>query len=149
VRRQTDLLARVRGLAADREDAIDAPTQPREQLEHGFRIQIVCVPAPRAPRDLPQRPASPARRSTRYQALPVRHRVDEDQRVVAVEQLVGEVHAADARVHHARASGSFERKSWLHHLDSERIVAEEQDCRPGHEHSSRSSLIGTTSSGKK
>ena len=53
-------------------------------------------------------------------------RVDQHQRVVPVEQVVREVHAADAVVDHADAVGDRSSGEPAGHLGPEAVVAEEQ-----------------------
>ena len=71
-----------------------------------------------------------------------RHGVDQHERVVAVEQLVGEVHAADAEVGHPHAVGQRPRRQAVGHLDAEAVVAEEDVADAGDEHGSSASPHG-------
>ena len=69
----------------------------------------------------------------RARAPAVGQRVDEHQRVAAVEQVVGQVHAADAVVDdpHSRVVGRAGHMA--HHLGAEAVVAEEDVADAGHQ----------------
>ena len=82
-------------LAADDEDAVDTSTEPGEHAEHDGGRHAVRLDRRRVRRQC--RPSGSSN-GTVPGASPMRHRVDEHERVVAVEQLVGEVHAADPEV---------------------------------------------------
>ena len=59
--------------------------------------------------------------------------VDEDQRVVAAHDLVGEVEAAGAEVHHAHAGGQLAPFEALDDLAAEAVVAQPGVADAGHE----------------
>ena len=61
------------------------------------------------------------------------HGVDEDQGVVAVEQLVGQVHPADAEVGDAHALGHLLGDQAAGHLRTEAVVGQEDVADPGHQ----------------
>ena len=63
----------------------------------------------------------------------VGQRVDEHQRVAPVEQVVGQVHAADAVVHHPHARACDVFGDMPHHLGSEAVVAEEDVADAGYQ----------------
>ncbi len=65
----------------------------------------------------------------RARRVPAGRRVDEHEHVVAVEQLVGEVHAADAVVGDLDAVGAGSAGQLPHDLDAEPVVAAGRCCR--------------------
>ena len=76
-------------------------------------------------------------------------RVDDDENLVAVEHLVGEVHAADADVDdvHRRRQRAGVGEQASRHLGAEAVVGEEDVADPGDQDPHRDpSLDGTASS---
>src|SRR5207248_2314279 len=59
--------------------------------------------------------------------------VDQDQRVIAAHDLVGEVQAAGAEVHHVHTRGKLACCQHLGHLAPEAVVAQPGVPDPGHE----------------
>ena len=83
-------------------------------------------------------------------APPRVHRVDDDDEVVRLEQLVGQVDAADAEVADLDARPATAAGQPLHDLDAEAVVAFEDVAEPGHQDAHHASTrIGSTSSGAK
>jgi hypothetical protein len=70
------------------------------------------------------------------------HGVDEHEHVVAVEELVGQVHAADAGVDELDVRGQLPLAQRGDHRDAEAVVGEERVADPGHE----DLHVGTSSS---
>ena len=83
--------------------------------------------------------------------LAARRGVDQDQRVVPLQQLVREVDAADAEVRHLDAGRKRLVRQAVRHLDTEAVVAEEDIADAGHQHAAAHGCdsIGSTSSGAK
>ncbi|GAA2561161.1 hypothetical protein GCM10010409_41290 [Mycolicibacterium diernhoferi] len=66
---------------------------------------------------------------------PVGQRIDEHQRIPAVEQVVGQVHAPDAVVDRAHLRSV--RVDMAHHLGAEAVVSEEYVADPGNQYPGR------------
>ncbi len=78
--------------------------------------------------------------------------IDEDEDVVAVEELIGEMDAADAELPHLHTLGHGQARQTACHLHSETVVAEEDVPDAGHEHPRRhgaSPPASSISSGRK
>ena len=73
--------------------------------------------------------------------VPLADRVDEDERAVAVEQPVGQMHAADADVGDLDAGRQVPPGQPARHLDPEPVVGEEDVADTGDEYA----VHGTTS----
>ncbi len=65
--------------------------------------------------------------------------VDEHQRVASVEQVVGQVHAADSVVHHPHSRTRDVFGHMAHHLGAEAVVAEEDVADTGYQNLGRDS----------
>src|ERR1700677_2380091 len=78
--------------------------------------------------------------------VPPRRGVDQDEQVAAIEQVIDQVHAADAEVAdlHTGRIRAFTKQ--LDHLDPEGVIAQEHVAHAGHQGASRH---GSTSSGAK
>ncbi len=63
--------------------------------------------------------------------------VDEHQRVAAVEQVVGQVHASDSVIHHSDSQARDMFGYVPHHLGSESVVAEEDVADTGYQNLGR------------
>src|ERR1700712_1637027 len=105
--REPDPLVDRRGLAAHDEDPLDGPRDAdalRELVEH--RQDGAGVHAVRVERAVVRGPVQVVfEQVERAGRVTVPYRVDEDERAVAVEQPVGEVHATDADVRDLPAGG--------------------------------------------
>ena len=82
------------------------------------------------------------------------HGVDEDERLVPVEELVGQVDATDAEVGHPHALRKCAIREAVGHLDPEAVVTAEDVPYAGDEHSGAHDASlppgrGSTSSGRK
>ena len=77
--------------------------------------------------------------------LPHRHGVDEHQGVVPVEQLVGQVHAADPEVGDPDTGWHLPTGQPVRHLDAEPVVTEEDVADAGDQHLHGCTGIGSTS----
>ena len=74
----------------------------------------------------------------RARVAAVGYRVDQDQRVPLVEQVVGQVHAPDAVVdRHARSASSLRDLGVPDHLGAEPVVPEEDVADSGNQDASR------------
>ncbi len=69
----------------------------------------------------------------RARVAPAGHRVDEDQRVPILEQVVGEVHAADAVVGDPDTRIVLADFGVANHFRAESVIAQEDVADPGHQ----------------
>ena len=143
--REPDPLVDRRGLAAHDEDPLDGPRDAdalRELVEH--RQDGAGVHAVRVERAVVRGPVQVVfEQVERAGRVTVPYRVDEDERAVAVQQPVGEVHAADADVRDLHAVGQVAAGQPARHLDAEPVVGEEDVADTGYENPVHGSSISS------
>jgi hypothetical protein len=147
---QPDPLVDGRGLAAHDEHPVDGSLDPdavRQLVEHrqdGPGLHAVGI----EPGSLVRRAVQVVfEQGERAGRVPLADRVDEDERAVAVEQAVGQVHAADADVGDLDAVRQVPPGEPARDLDPEPVVGEEDVADPGNQDSSpgKYAVHGTTS----
>jgi len=125
------------GLAADQQEPIDPPAHQGRQPEDFHRVHVVALDqeasalglgrATDLGLDEVERPGPPA----------ARDRVDQDDRVIAVEQGVGQVEPPDAEVDDADPLRQGPASQPVDDLDAEGVVAQEDVADPGDEDARR------------
>jgi hypothetical protein len=123
----------------------DAPGQAVEHPEQCARVHAVRVEGGHAGvvgvRDRPVQVVF--EQVERAGVVTVADRVDEDERAVAVEQAVGQVHPADPDVGDLDPGRELARGEPARHLDAEPVVGEEDVADTGHENPVHGSSISS------
>ena len=131
---QADALVERRGLAPDDDDALDRAAEPRQHAEHRRPGSCVWASSAGALASCGIASTSGSRTATVPGGSPIGIASTSTSSVVAVEQLVGEVDAADAEVGDPHAVGHRRARRAVGDLDAEAVVAEEDVADPGDEH---------------